>query len=63
MNVLRKGWLRAGGSGAAALGGHFDLDLHLGLVEAGDDQKRGGRADLAENFAADREMGIRVLSR
>src|SRR5713226_1917970 len=70
MNSLRKtGWLRRlrgsgdqgiRGSGGTSLGGHFDLDLHLGLVEARDHQQRGGRADVAEKFAADREMGVRV---
>ncbi len=48
------------GSGGAALGGDFDLDLHLGLAEASDDQQRRGRANLAEDFAADREEGVRV---
>src|SRR5438034_167592 len=48
------------GSGGAALRGHFDLDLHLGLVEARDDEKRSGGADVAEDLAANGEMGIRV---
>src|ERR1700686_4830020 len=34
-------------SGGAPPGGDFDLDLHLGLVQPGDDQQGGGRADLA----------------
>src|SRR3954471_16398606 len=42
------------GSGGAPLRGHFDLDLHLGLVERHHDQQRCGRADVAEHFAADR---------
>src|SRR5258708_1462890 len=55
----KKAWV--GESGGAPLRGHFDLDLHLGLVEAHDNEKRGCRADLAENLAADREMRIRVV--
>ena len=31
-----------------------------GLYERRDDQQRGGRADVAENFAADREVRIRI---
>ena len=32
-----------------------------GLESAGDDQQRRGRADVAEDLAADGEMGVRVL--
>src|SRR5882724_6861570 len=49
------------GSGGATLRGDFDLDFHLGLVEPRDDQQRGGRANVAENLAADRKMGIRIV--
>src|SRR5712672_489254 len=33
----------AKGSGGAPLGGDFDFDFHLGLVQARDDQQRRGR--------------------
>src|ERR1700723_3104825 len=49
-----------GGSGAASLRGHFDLDLHLGLVEPCDDEQRCGRPDIAKLFTADREHGVRI---
>src|SRR6202048_3168977 len=61
MNDLRNRCAaRLRGSDGTSLGGHFDLDLHLGLVETRNHQQRGRRADVAENFAADREMGVRV---
>src|SRR5580692_7739309 len=47
---------RRSGSGGAPLRGHFDLDLHFGLVESRDDEQRRRRADVAENLAADRKM-------
>jgi len=46
----RESWV--GESGGAPLRGHFDLDLHLGLVEGCDHHKRRRRADVAEDFAA-----------
>src|SRR5580698_3495574 len=55
---LSREWDR--GSGGAPLGGDFDLDLHLGLVQRSDDQKRRSRANLAQHLAADREMGVRL---
>src|SRR6266478_4630649 len=48
------------GSGGASLRGHLDLDLHLGLVEPGDDQDCRGRSNIAKRFAADREDCVRV---
>src|ERR1700738_5139021 len=48
------------GSGGAPLRGHFDLDLHLGLVEPGDDEESCGRTDVAKRLAADREHGIGI---
>src|ERR1700712_1754122 len=48
------------GSGRAPLGGDFDLDFHLGLIKAYHDQQGRGRADIAENLAADRKMGVRI---
>src|SRR6185369_8126405 len=60
MNVLQgMGEGRAPGS-AAPFCGHFDLDLHLGLVEPGDDQQRCGRTYLAEHLAGDREESVRI---
>src|SRR5882757_4416186 len=55
------GQMVRGGSGGTTPGGYFDLNFHLGLEQARDDQQRRGRADLAENLAADREMGVRVV--
>src|SRR5258705_9129346 len=49
-----------GGSGGAAFGGHFDFDLHLGFVEAGDDKQSGGPPDVAEGFTPDPEQGIGI---
>src|SRR6266545_5957543 len=54
-------WRKREGSGGAPLGGDFDLDLHLGLVEAYDDEQRCGRPDLAKHLAADREHGVGIL--
>src|ERR1700722_37498 len=51
---------RRSGSGGAPLRGHFDLDLHFGLVESRDDEQRRRRADVAENLAADRKMSVGV---
>src|SRR5579872_6640870 len=51
----------SGISGGATLGGHFDLDLHLRLEQAGNDQQGGGRADVAEHLAADRKMRVGIL--
>src|ERR1700733_9328179 len=48
------------GSGSASLRGHFDLDLHLGLVEPGNDEQRRGGTDIAEIFAADREHRVGI---
>src|SRR5258708_32313152 len=58
-SLRKQTWV--GESGGAPLRGHFDLDLHLGLVEAHDNEKRGRRADLAENLAADGEIRIRSV--
>src|SRR5271156_3399069 len=49
---------KTGASGAATPGGDFDLDLHLGLQESGDDQDRRGRPDFAKHLAANREVGV-----
>ncbi len=49
------------GSGVTSLCGDFDLDLHLGLLEPRHDQQCRRRTDVAENLAADREMGVRVV--
>src|ERR1700733_2606998 len=38
-NIRRRGPLIGQGSGGAALGGNFNLDLHLGSCEANDDQQ------------------------
>src|SRR5437764_6440465 len=43
----KRGRTDQAGSGAAPLRGHFDLDLHLGLVEAGYHEQRCRRADIA----------------
>src|SRR5882757_11438310 len=48
------------GSGGAPLRGDFDLDLHLGLVEPGDDEEGCGRPDIAEPFAANGQHGVGV---
>src|SRR3954447_14955645 len=60
--VSRKlvGWRRSR-SGGTQPGSDFDFDLHLWLQEAGDDQQGGGRPDLAEHLAADREQGVRIF--
>src|SRR5260370_34089817 len=47
-------------SGGAPLGGDFDLYLHLGLVEPGNDEDRCGRPDIAKVLAADREHGVGI---
>src|SRR6478752_10816781 len=52
--------LRGIGSDGASLRGHFDLDLHLGLEEPGDDQDRRGRPDIAKHLAANREHCLRI---
>src|ERR1700684_174049 len=49
------------GSRGAPLRGHFDLDLHLRLQEPGDDEEGGGGANLAEDLAADGEVGVGIL--
>src|SRR6202048_815926 len=48
-------------SGGASLRGDFDLDLHLGLVEARDDEKSCGGTDTAEHLAADGKHRVRVF--
>src|SRR5882724_7706962 len=53
-------WRRGSRSSGASLRGDFDLDLHRGLVEPGNDEESGSRPDIAELFAADREYGIGV---
>src|ERR1700676_2588282 len=60
VRLLIKAALDEGGSGGASLRGHFDLDLHLGLVEPCDDEQRCGRPDIAKLFTADREHGVRI---
>src|ERR1700733_2717863 len=63
----KKCWRYRGISGgtlplwAAPLGGDFDLDLHFGFQQRGDHQHRSGRTDIAQDFAADCKMRVRVL--
>src|ERR1700709_134825 len=50
------------GSDGASLRGDFDLDLHFGLVEPGDDEEGCGGADVGERFAADGDTGLGILA-
>src|SRR6476620_3207047 len=52
---------RKGNGSGTPFGSDFDLDLHLGLIEPGDDEEGCGGADLAKPFAADREHGVGIL--
>src|SRR2546421_232789 len=59
----QKGQDGSAGSGAASLRGHFDLDLHLGLVEASYHEQRCPPAGVAQDVGADRGMGVGGCSR
>src|ERR1700761_8854794 len=52
---------RVWGSSGVSLGGDFDLDFHLGLQQAGDDQQCCCRANVAEKLPASHEMRIRIF--